>query len=221
MFFGTLVSHSPLHMCAHTHINTHVCVHTSVISWVGKYCCKEHPKRGLWKETMEGLMFHRRHGSFWLWEKSYWLGIRKSEILGRLFHSAAVCYKAKHHFSAPSFLIHIWGKLERADGRASQAIGTDSTKALREGHVQYNQEPRGKQKREWVSQLVWTLALFIANWRTASWNRDAPPSDSGFARTVWLLHCEETRHGHGSVGSAGEIMVQSRWNLMVARTREL
>lgn len=153
MFFGTLVSHSPLHMCAHTHINTHVCVHTSVISWVGKYCCKEHPKRGLWKETMEGLMFHRRHGSFWLWEKSYWLGIRKSEILGRLFHSAAVCYKAKHHFSAPSFLIHIWGKLERADGRASQAIGTDSTKALREGHVQYNQEPRGKQKRERVSQL--------------------------------------------------------------------
>ena len=53
MFFGTFISHSPFHMCAYTH----------------KYCCNENPKRELWQETMEGLMFHGRHWGFFGYER--------------------------------------------------------------------------------------------------------------------------------------------------------
>lgn len=146
MFFGTLVSHSPLHMCAHTHINTHDIMSREILlqgTSQERTLAGDHGGINVPRKTL---------GIFWLWEKDYWLGIRKSEILGTFFHSAAVYYRAKHHFSAPSFLIHIWGKLERADGRASQAIGTDSTKALREGHVQYNQETTERLLRPEVSK---------------------------------------------------------------------
>lgn len=140
MFFGTFVSHSPLHMCAYTHKYTCVCAHICDIMSREILLQGTSQERTLAGDHGGTNVPQKTLGIFWLWEKSYWLGTRKSEILRRLFRSAAVYYKAKHPFSAPSFLIHIWGKLERADGRAFQEMGTDSTKALRRGHVQYNQE---------------------------------------------------------------------------------
>lgn len=200
-----------------------------MISWVEKYCCKEHPKRGLWQETMRIFNVPLEDtGDFLVMREG--LLIRNQEIWdpGNIFPLCSCLLQGKASFLCTQFPHSYMRQTWKSWWESIPGNRNRQHKGSKEGHVQYNQETTERLLRPEVSKrgtskpAVWTLASFIANWRTASWNREAPPSDSGFARTVWLLGVvEETRHGHGSVGSAGEIMVQLWWNLMVARTREL
>ena len=85
MFFGMLVSHSPLHMCAHTHKYTYVCTHICDIMSREILLQGKSQERTLAGDHGGTKVPWKTLGIFWLWDKSYWFGIRKSEILRRFF----------------------------------------------------------------------------------------------------------------------------------------